>query len=180
MNATNTVTPVENAVAGLKADAQKKAEEYARKVIAYIEAELEKAGWDINVAAPFPNSMKCDRAEYVSQKAKYQMFHSVTTIRPNQYSMKAPRFVDMNPERVAKFVAEAREDAAAQYTAFVAKLVKKIGEHTTAELSGNHVWGHSILTVTTPAGVQKWKTQTIINTSKLGKVFNQYPTRLVK
>lgn len=175
-------TPVENAVSSLKADAQKRAEEYARKIIAHIEAELSAAGWDINKAAPFPNSLKCNRAEYVSQKAKYQMFHSVTTSRPGQFSIQknAANLVDMNPERVAKFVAEAREDAAAQYTAFVAKLVKKIGVHTTAELNGNHVWGHSILTVTTPTGVQKWKTQTIINTSKLGKVFNQYPTRLVK
>jgi hypothetical protein len=33
-----------------------------------------------------------------------------------------------------------------------------------------------------PTGVlvERWKTQTIVNTSKLGKVFNQFPTRRVK
>ena len=176
------MTAVELAVSHLKTDAQDRAEQYARKIVAYIEAELAKSGWDINAAAPFPNSMKCDRAEYVSQKSKYTLFHSVTVQRPGQYgiTMNGPRFVDMDPARVEKFVKEAREDAAAQYTAFVAKLVKKIGAHSTAVLDGNHVWGHSVLTVTTPAGVQKWKTQTIINTSKLGKIFNQYPTRMVK
>ncbi len=175
-------THVENAVAPLKEDAQKRAEEYANGIIAHIEKELAAAGWDVQKAAPFPNSMKCNRAEYVSQKAKHNLYRSVTSSRPGQYhlTMTSPCLVDMDTTRVAKFIAEARENAAAQYTAFVAKLVKKIGEHATAELTGNHVWGYSILTVTTPAGVRKWKTQTIINTSKLGKVFNQYPTRLVK
>lgn len=94
---------------------------------------------------------------------------------------KAPDFVDVTDERVARYVKTAREDAAAQYEAFVAKLTVKIGAVETATLAGRGVWSHSILTVTKSDGAREnWKTQMILNVSGLGKVFNQWPTRKVK
>lgn len=87
----------------------------------------------------------------------------------------------MPEELVEKFIQAAKADAAAQYEAFVAKLQQKIGEVKNATLKGNHVWSYSILTVEKPDGtVEHWKTQMIINVSKLGKMFNQFPTRKVK
>lgn len=60
----------------------------------------------------------------------------------------------------------------------MAKLIGKIGPVTSATIKGNHVWGHSVLTITNPdAVVEHWKTRQIVNVSKLGKLFNQWPTR---
>ena len=88
----------------------------------------------------------------------------------------------MTPETVEKFAASARETAAAEYDAFVAKLEAKIGDDVAAaELAGNHVWNHSTLTITrTDGSVERWRTSMIINVSKLGKLFNQFPTRKAK
>jgi len=81
----------------------------------------------------------------------------------------------------ARFIKSACENAAFQYDAFIAKLDKKIGEAVSAELSGNHVWSFSVLTVEKADGsIEHWKTQMIINFSKLGKMFNQFPTRKIK
>lgn len=83
--------------------------------------------------------------------------------------------------KCSQFVIDACEAASMQYTAFIAKLENKIGAHTTATLEGSHVWGYSILTVTLADGsIQCWKTQQIVNTSVLGTLFNQWPSRKVK
>jgi hypothetical protein len=82
---------------------------------------------------------------------------------------------------VERFITRAKEDAAAQYDSYVQKLIGKIGEVTAASLDGDHVWGFSYLTVTLPNGKKEvWKTQMIVNISKLGKLFNQFPTRKMK
>ncbi|MNE44768.1 hypothetical protein D3C80_1390130 [compost metagenome] len=96
-------------------------------------------------------------------------------------SMRDPDPARMSPNGCALFVKQAQENASAQYDAFIAKLEAKIGEVTAAILSGEHVWGHSILTVTKADGTtEKWKTQMIVNVSVLGNLFNQWPTRKVK
>ena len=87
----------------------------------------------------------------------------------------------MSEAKIDRFVAARKEQAAAEYDAFIAKLVKKIGPVVTAELDGNHVWSHSILTVVLKSGEQqRWKTQQITNISKYGKHFNQWPSRKMK
>lgn len=76
-----------------------------------------------------------------------------------------------------------REATAAgeSYDSWVYKLVQKIGKPVAdAEVSGDP-WTGSTITVTTRDGEQqKWNTQMIINRSKLGKMFNQFPTRRAK
>jgi len=92
-----------------------------------------------------------------------------------------PEIIRISDDLVARFIKIAKEDAAIQYDEFVAKLVIKIGKVTDATLFGNHVWSFSILTVTKEDGsIEKWKTQMIVNISKLGKLFNQWPTRKMK
>jgi hypothetical protein len=136
---------IEAAVNPMKAEAMNRAEKEARAIIARVAADLEKAGNDLQICAPYPE------------------------------------FADMSAEKGEKFVQEARENAAFQYEAYVAKLNKKIGPAKSASLTGNHVWGYSFLTVVTESGeTQIWKTQMIVNVSKLGKLFNQFPTRKVK
>ena len=94
--------------------------------------------------------------------------------------MNDPVPVKMDREEIARFIKNSKEEAAAQYDAFVAKLIRKIGVVETAELTGNHVWSYSYLNVTKADGTKEsWKTQMIVNVSKLGKLFNQWPTRKV-
>ena len=121
------------------------------------------------------------RNEYMQVYATYKLFRSLTTWRKSSISMHEPEMADMDAAKAEEFVKEAKEDAAYQYEQYVAKLNKKIGPTKSATLEGNHVWGYSFLRVVTASGEkQTWKTQTIINQSKLGKVFNQFPTRKIK
>lgn len=176
-----TPTLIEVVVNPLKTDAMDRAEQYARVVIADVTKELATAGNDLEICAPYPSSMNITRGAFMAKESKYRLFRKLTTSRRSTRSMHEPNFADMNPKAEAEFVKEAREDAAFQYEAFVAKLNKKVGEVVHAKLEGNHVWGFSFLHVELPTGEKQiWKTQQILNQSKLGKVFNQFPTRKVK
>jgi hypothetical protein len=170
--------PVEIAVAPVKADAIADAEKRARETIERHRAGLEAAGWDQNLWAPYPSSLKGD---YHSANRKYRTCSAlVEWIQPTTRRGE-PCIVRMDDEKVARFVKEARELAAEQYDLFVAKLVRKIGDCESATLEGNHVWGSSMLTVFKLPGItERWKTQQIINFSKLGKPFAQWPSRKVK
>lgn len=174
-------SPIEVAVAPLKNDAIEAAVRWATNEIEQVRAEMEKAGWDREIAAPYPKSFGMSRPAYVKAKSRHDRFVLLTKGRVGSRRPSEPDFADMWPERCDLFIDEAKKSAAAQYDAFVAKLVFKIGDVTAAVLDGNHVWSHSILTVTKADGsVEHWKTRQITNVSKLGKYFPQYPTRKVK
>jgi hypothetical protein len=165
---TSTVNPIEAAVRPLKEDAMNRAEKYARAIIEKAVAEV--AASSLTECAPYPKAWKAPTAT-VEQYRAAKIKHDLYRILAGPGSEKGQ----------AKFIEDARENAAAQYEEFIAKLNGKIGVVTAANLNGNHVWGHSILTVTKADGTtENWKTQTIVNVSKLGKVFNQFPTRKVK
>lgn len=170
------------AVAPLKADAIARAEKDARELVAKVAAKLEAAGWDLNVAAPSSDRRRDDERTQAIKDGRRSLYHSVTKSRPDQsYRLDAPYLVDMDPALVDRFIENAKRDAALQYDEFVAKLAIKVGKGATAAtLEGNHVWGDSYLSVTMPGGIgQRWHTQQIVNVSKLGKLFNQWPTRRV-
>lgn len=181
--------PIALAVDPLKQDAIQRAFEYAQDLAEKVRQELIKADWDINKTAPYPDSRQ-PRFQFMAQHQRYQLFSRLTKSAPDQsssYRPHEPRYVVMDNNAVAKFYKEAREDAGFQYDLFVAKLIDKVGEVESARLEGNHVWGHSHLFVKKPASTHSsviveeiWKTQTIVNQSKLGLVFNQFPTRKVK
>ncbi len=175
--------PVGRAVHALKADAVKAAADKARATIERVRAELEKAGWDINAAAPYPNSRQIWGRDYQVARAKYSLFGSLTEERRdvrNSFRMGEPRFVQMSEKGCDRFVAQAEELAAFEYDAFICKLVAKVGDCDDAELQGSHVWAASILTVRKGDQVERWSTKQIWNVSKLGNEFPQWPTRLMK
>jgi hypothetical protein len=152
-------------------------------LIAKVLEALAEAGWDAEKAAPYPRSTKMGQLEYIAKRQKYQLFRNFTANddKKNSYRhMGDPEFRIQSDRLEERFIKNAREDAAAQYDMFVAKLVKKIGHCDTATLTGNHVWGWSFLTVTKGSDKEVWKTQQIVNQSKLGKLFNQWPSRKVK
>lgn len=173
--------PITAAILPLKTDAIERAEKEARETIIRVRADFEAHGWNLDAVAPRGDSWRDGRETYKKKMAKHNFYRSLSTyteptLRPGQ-----PNIRKASEEAEAKFISNAREDAATQYDMFVAKLVRKIGDCETATLAGSHVWGHSILTVTkADASVERWKTQTIINVSVHGKLFNQWPSRKVK
>lgn len=178
METANT-NPIAAAILPLKSDAVRRAKEEAERLVGDISKILETAGWDINVAAPRPDGGMA-RPQYTAAQSKRTLFSSVTKSVEQFviYRRNAPETVTMDETRIARFVADAQEETGIEYDAFVAKMVEKVGECVSAELAGSHVWGFSLLTVTKKDGtVETWKTQMIVNVSKLGKLFNQFPSR---
>lgn len=177
--------PIEIAVAPLRNDAIERAEQDALAYVERARADLEENGWDINKAAPYPMKAFGYTVDRYMAVFKYNNYHALTEQDPKLHYQssngRTPVFVVMPQAKIDRFVAARKEQAAAEYDAFVAKLVKKIGPVVTAELDGNHVWSHSILTVILKGGEQqRWKTQQITNISKYGKHFNQWPSRKMK
>ncbi len=183
---TNTVYQV---VEPLKADAVVKAEEQANIIAERVYTKLKACDWDINTAFPYPTYQDIrnrSRGEIEIAKSQHNLAISLTerdVIKSPSASHRLgePSYRARCAKGLGFFVECAKRDAAAQYELFALKLANKIGEHTDAKLDGNHVWSESILTVTKPDGTEeRWKTKTIINVSKLGKLFNQWPSRKVK
>jgi len=173
--------PIETAVMPLKDAAIARADKEAHALVERVRADLEKHAWDFAAAAPYPRSLHMSRRDYLMGVSKYKLYAALTRSTNAILRPKEPHIVTMHADKIAKFIQEAKENAADQYEAFVAKLCGKVGEVESATLSGDHVWSYSLLKVTKPDGAtETWKTRMIINVSKLGKLFNQWPTRKVK
>ena len=76
------------------------------------------------------------------------------------------------------YIKEAGLAAHADYMAWVHKMIQKIGKPVVnAEMTGNP-WIGSTIKVTTEDGEEQiWTTKMIINQSKYGNLFNQFPSR---
>lgn len=176
--------PIEAAVLPLKTDAIERARQEAIARLEHAKATLAEHGGDINAAAPYPSGMGYSHTHH-AERIKYNFYHSIFKTDPDAgyQSLRpgSPHLVVYDEKRGERYIQQRMDDAAAQYDAFVVKLVGKIGKVKAAVLQGNHVWGRSTLIVTKPDGeMQAWKTQQIVNYSKLGNPFNQWPTRQLK
>lgn len=174
----NTNNPIELAVMPLKADAIMWAGKAARNTVEKVTAELIAADYDANKVAPYPRVG--GGIPYEMGVAHYQLVRMLTKWRESTNRPGQPCYVDISETKVASFIKDTEESAAASYDAFVEKLVHKIGTVDTATLEGNHVWGYSYLTVTKGEVSEIWHTRQISNFSKFGKLFAQWPTRKVK
>lgn len=173
---------ISQSVAHLKSESVERAKQEAQKIISEVKADLDAANWNVDetkgamlvIENSFGRKQKkyTDRAKLINAIST----HAAATKKPSE-----PLYRKPSQEAEQRFIDAAANNAAAQYDAFVAKLENKIGEVKSATLEGNHVWGYSFLTVETIEGEkQTWKTQMIVNCSKLGNLFNQFPTRKVK
>lgn len=173
--------PVGRALHPMKVEAVKSAAQDAQKVVDRVLKDLEAHGWDINAAAPRPDSFREGREEYQRKNSKRQLYSAVTKNLTNSYVRSGPQIVERDEDGIARFISNSEQDAALQYDSFICKMVKKVGEVSDATIQGEHVWGHSILTVVLPNGsTQRWKTQQIINYSVYGRPYLQWPSRIVK
>ncbi len=173
--------PVTKVIWPIRADAIARAEKEER---AYMERELAalaEMGWDRQAYAPYPShTLGYNSFEYRRAERRNRLMAWITEVPKGAPYRRQdePEIVVRREKGIEKFVNEAKDSAAAHYDSFTLKLIEKVGPVVAAELSGNHVWSYSILTVTHPDGTQsRWKTQQIINRSVLDKLFNQWPTR---
>ena len=177
---------VREQVAPLRQDAVTKAKQRATEDVEGLRKELEENDYDQLKVAPLGDGTESGRVHERLAQRYYQVNRLVIRdeSKPRSILPDAPQYVKVCPTKVQKYIEQAGKDAALQYDAFVDKLSDKVtskGIVTKVELRGNHVWNYSYLIVDYAGGAQLyWKTQMIINTSKLGKVFNQFPTRRVK
>ncbi len=175
--------PVALAVEPLRVEAIARAEKNATKIVANVRKELKEAGGDLEKCTPYPRKgFSMPEHEWRAAHAKYNLFSTLCrsdgacTYRPGD-----PRPGKIDPTYVTKYIDQHKKDAANDYDAFVVKLCQKIGDCSTATITGDHVWSKSFLTVE-GVGVQAevWMTQQIVNVSKLGRYFNQWPSRKLK
>lgn len=174
--------PVGLVIHPLKVEAVARARTEAQAVIDRVRLDLEANGMDRDAAAPYPPHTMHHGYQRDLIVSKHNLYTMLTSANWEENRNADKKIVKMEPEYIARYIETAERDAARDYDAFICKMVAKVGEVTDASISGSHVWGHSILTVTTKVGgtVQQWKTQQIVNCSKLGNLFNQWPTRLMK
>jgi hypothetical protein len=123
--------------------------------------DLVKKAGGLDQIAPSPNS-RMGRDEYRLARQKRD-FYSNLLSKPLAYH-----------------VDEAGQSAHHSYMEWVAKITEKIGKSVIdSDMDGNP-WIRSLIHVTCSDGAkQTWSTKMIINYSKYGKAFNQFPTRRV-
>lgn len=183
----DTKTIIAAAIEHLRTPAMDRAEKQTRAMAEQYRITLEAADWDLNVAYPYPNS-GMGRANYQQALGRRNMAQRLarqddarTGTRLRQSD---PLYRTWEPDEVERLVKQARELASLQYDQFIAKLAGKVeldGPVVEASLTGEHVWGRSTLTVRHADGTtHQWHTEMILNTSKLGTLFNQWPTRKAK
>lgn len=176
----DTTHPITAAVLPQKQDAFIRAEKDARELVGKYLAKMEEHGMDLDAA--FPRAKATDsREDYKAKMARHDLATRLTTYTAATRRWGEPNIRAHKPEKVEAFVAEMIKGAGDQYDVFVMKLCNKIGDVVDASLTGSHVWGYSTLTVTKADGsVERWTTMQIVNVSKLGTLFNQWPTRKAK
>jgi hypothetical protein len=175
--------PVAAAVLPLRASAVEAAEKHVREVIESHLTALAAVNDNVEAYAPYPSSYGpgyLGQADFAQKRARYDFIHRITTTVTTYHRPGEPCFVKASEKGIERVVEQAREDAALAYDAFICKLIAKIGEASAATLEGSHVWGYSILTVNVAAGTQLWKTQQIVNFTKYGMPYLQWPSRKVK
>lgn len=176
--------PVGKALHPRKVDAIESAAQFATKRLQNAFAKLAAHGWDLEQLAPYPNSLKESRENYIAKRDLHNFYAMITEQDPahRNYQVRGPNIRRRSETAEARFINTAKEGAVFQYDKFICKMVAKIGEGAvSATIEGNHVWGNSVLTVEMADGTtQRWHTQQIWNTSCLGKVFPQWPSRLQK
>lgn len=154
----------------------------AQAMINRIFAHLENNDWDLNKAYPYPTGFM-RRDLYAQAKDLRELADSVTT-RVDAISVwRGSCKVRPSEEGVKYELEQAALEAQASYNAYVTKLTMKVGCGVVAANMGyvRGIWSDSNLTVEKNDGTKEvWNTKCIVNRSKLGKWFNQFPTRKLK
>ena len=174
----------------LREDAVRVARQKAERLTGKVYMHLIVHQWDLNAAYPYPwgGTKRMSIENYNQAKAKRLLAESLTVrdeSKRTSLRIGDPYFVVADDNRAKDFMDFNMLEASIQFDNFVAKLSRKVAQLSPvvgAEITEHgDLWQFSILTCTHEDGsVTKWKTKQIINVSKHGKLFNQWPTNQVK
>ena len=105
-----------------------------------------------------------DEAGYNGAKEKHESYKMFVTMKREEY-------VEMNGKQAHE-----------SFMAWICKMAAKIGKKVLkADMTGVDPWAESVLAVETEGGDEQiWHTRMIINRSKYGKMFHQFPSRRVR
>lgn len=158
-------------------------EQMAMAQLVELRAGLKAVGMDADKYAPYPHG-NMDRKSYKLAESKYKFtryyFRSIKGCR----SMNEPEIVAELPGMAAKCKAQGRSQANQDVDSYIIKLEKKITGVSSSPVAvataNGKIWDNATLDVKLEdKTLQRWDTQCILNTSCLGKLFNQWRTRLV-
>ena len=190
MSQVNHATTIADAVEPFKAASIAEAKDSAERRIERLYTDLSAHNWDINAAFPYPygGANRMSRNEYEMAKARRAFAESVTVrdeSKPSGYRISDPYFVVRDDARMADFIRIAEMDAICQFDNFIVKLEGKVSAVAPIETvqfdMAASPWSNSTLTVNHVGGeISVWRTKQIINVSKLGRLYNQWPTNRMK
>jgi hypothetical protein len=179
-------SPITQLVAPIREKSVDIAEARMREQIALVKSKFEENGWDISKVAPRPGT-NVSRKDYNRAMLKHNFYSQFIKLIDDFNQQIEPVIKDkpvyeLDVKNIERVIARVRAETALEFDAYVIKLNAKVGAHTAAVLvDTNGLWNDSTIDVTLTSGkVERWNTKTIINVSVLGKMFNQFPTRLVK
>lgn len=150
-----------------------------------IRKRFETHGWDAGKAFPYPES-RLSRAEFAEAKALYDFARAVTRSDTERQGVFAtdPVFRLWDASAADRALALAKRTVREEFEAFVAKLAGKLGNGV-AEIkcrtpAPDGLWAFSEVEVKRANGTfETWRTQVVLNTSKYGRPFLQWPTRKI-
>lgn len=166
------------------------AAEYARQLIARHDkftSLLVADGMDAKKNFDYPEGT-LPRLRYVAQEARYDWMVKWTDGVKACRSHNEPNIRVMKGGHVAALESIAAKMAKDALAGYCAKLAGKMDKAYMGELiddvrysGGSNPWAYSFVTGYIGSKiVQQWKTKMIVNVSCLGKLFNQWPTTLLK
>ena len=176
------LNPIEEALLPALPDLMDQEEKKTRAWIKRMFDELADHDWSLSSYAPLDHSKP--RGYYHNREAEAKR-NRLSGITERDY--KAPKEAErvMPSDRGVERLVECRvKGMENDFLGFIAKMVGKAGKDAvSAKLirSGINGWHNSIIEVEHADGtVSKWRTNMIVNVSKLGRYFNQWPTRKLK
>lgn len=152
-------------------EANKRAKVYLKNLI----DKLKKANWNQDDVAPYGRGS--------GESEMYHLYHALTDEKERIAFRKRsdPDIRKQSKAKEKKWLEDQAKIAELNYDAFINKMVQKIGEPVVEATMKGSIWTNATLDVVTASGeAQTWTTKIILNFSKFGKMFNQYPTRKKK
>ena len=167
-----------------KEEYKKKAGEFANDRYEFFMNNLKEYGWDINKTAPEPSINSYNYREASEKRTTLLVITDDKEPNNTDKLLSTGRFgsgpqILRKPSIIKKkkFVKLEIEAAGNSYDNWVGKMVVKIGKPVTQATFIGDPWRGSNLKVTTSDGeIQEWKTKVIINYSKYGTAFHQFPS----
>ena len=139
--------------------------------------ELMKADMKYFAYAPRPSAGR--DANYKEKLALHLFIRQIVSVESNTPATVESVADGFNQQGIDRLIEQAGKEAAQGFEAYIKKLESKVGKYDSVDYFGD-LFSFSVLKVTKDGVSESWKTQMIMNVSKYGKLFNQYPTRKVK